>query len=570
MAVGVFSTYNQASKFANGMYRYTNAEWYVQDQWKLTRKLTLDYGMRFEWIQPQFDAGLQTATFLPERFDPSKAPQLYRPAKIGGVNVAIDPITNQTYPFSFVGKIVPNSGNLLNGIAQAGKDISKYLVKNRGVHYSPRFGFAYDVTGRQQFVVRAGGAIFYDRFQGNEVFDMLTNPPTTFAPTLLNGFLKDVDPKNIQLSPSGLNAFDYNGDVPTVYSYSFGVQSKLPFQMILDTTYVGSQSRHQLERLNLNAIPYGATFLPQNQDPTKSSSTLGSAALNTDFLRPYRGYGDITLHQFGGTANYNSLQTAVNRRFSRGLFFGANWTWSHALGTTSDRGNFHRIDGLTRFANYGPLTFDRRHTVNIYYTYDLPNIVHQTGVLRTLVDGWRLSGGTLFQTGNPYNVTFSIPGIGNQNLTGSYTEGARIQLLSDPRVGTTDSPYSRLNPAAFTVPTVGTIGLGAPVRYLTGPGINNTNFSVQKSFIVTESLRLELRADAFNVFNHTQFGGVGGGGSDNSSGINSGLNFRSLADPTPTNLYLKPDGTINDKNGFGTVTGARDPRIMQLVIRLQF
>ncbi|MDQ2946522.1 MAG: carboxypeptidase regulatory-like domain-containing protein, partial [Acidobacteriota bacterium] len=194
MAVGVFSTYNQASKFANGMYRYTNAEWYLQDQWKLTRKLTLDYGMRFEWIQPQFDAGLQTATFLPERFDPSKAPQLYRPAKIGGVNVAIDPITNQTYPSSFVGKIVPNSGNLLNGIAQAGKDVSKYLVKNRGVHYSPRFGFAYDVTGRQQFVVRAGGAIFYDRFQGNEVFDMLTNPPTTFAPTLLNGFLKDVDP----------------------------------------------------------------------------------------------------------------------------------------------------------------------------------------------------------------------------------------------------------------------------------------------------------------------------------------------------------------------------------------
>ncbi|MDQ6760704.1 MAG: hypothetical protein M3Z32_12700, partial [Acidobacteriota bacterium] len=186
-------------------------------------------------------------------------------------------------------------------------------------------------------------------------------------------------------------------------------------------------------------------------------------------------------------------------------------------------------------------------------------IVHQAGVLHTLVDGWQLSGGTLFQTGTPFDVGFSIPSIGSPNLTGSYTEGARIQLLSDPRVGTTDSPYNRVNPAAFTVPKVGTIGLGAPVRYLTGPGINNSNLSVQKSFILKENVRLELRGDAFNVFNHTQF-----------SGINSGLNFRSLADPTPTNLYLKPDGTVNDKNGFGTVNGARDPRIMQLVIRLQF
>jgi hypothetical protein len=570
MAIGVFSTYTQASKFANGMYRYTNGEWYIQDQWKVSRRLTLDYGMRFEYIQPQFDASLQTATFLPERFDPKQAPVLYRPAKINGVNVAVDPTTGQTFPVSAIGKIVPGSGNLLNGIAQAGKGVSKYLVQNRGVHYSPRLGFAYDITGRQNFVLRGGGAIFYDRFQGNEVFDMLTNPPTTFAPTLVNGFLKDVDPKNVLIGPSGLNAFDYNGKVPTVYSFSLGLQTRLPYQMVLDTSYVGSQSRHQLERLNLNAIPYGATFLPQNQDPTKSSSVLGSAALNADFLRPYQGFGDITLHQFGGTANYNSMQTSLNRRFSKGLFFGMNWTWSRALGTTSDRTSFHRIDGLTRFANYGPVTFDRHHTVNIFYTYDLPSIIHSNGIVHAVVDGWQLSGGTLFQSGNPYSVNFSIPGIGNQNLTGSYTEGARVQVIGNPNQGTTDSPYNRINAAAFTIPPIGTIGLGAPLRYLRGPGTNNTNFSVQKSFSVRERMRVELRADAFNVFNHTQFGGVGGGGVDNNSGINSTINFKSLTDPTPTNLYLKPDGTVNDKNGFGTVSGTRDPRILQLVVRVRF
>ncbi len=559
MALGIYTSFNQAAGYFTGQYRYTNVEWYIQDQWKATRRLTFDYGLRFYWIQPQFDAALLTSTFLPERYDARQAVRLYRPAGTPSNPSAVDPVTGQTAPATAIGRIVPNSGNLTDGIAQAGKDVSKYLMLNRGVHYSPRFGFAYDLTGSQRFVIRAGSAITYDRFQGNEVFDMITNPPTTFAPTLVNGYLKDVDARTALLAPFDLHAFDYNGHVPTTYSYSFGVQSRLPYDLVLDVAYVGSLSRHELERLNINAVPYGATFLPQNQDPTKSSSTLGSAALDANFLRPYPGYANINVHQMGGTSNYNSMQTALNRRFARGLFFGFNWTWSRALGTTSDRGNFHRIDEFTRYANYGPLTFDRHHTVNIFYTYDLPSIVKSKGLLHRLVDGWQVSGATLFQSGAPYDVGFNIPGIGNQNLTGSYTEGTRIGLVGNPRNGTSDSPYNRLNPAAFTLPRVGSRGLETPVRYLRGPGINNTNFSLQKSFSFAENARLELRADAFNVFNHTQF-----------SGINSTLNFTSLTNATPTNLYLRPDGSVNNINGFGTVSGARDPRIMQLVVRVQF
>jgi len=559
MAVGVYTSFNQASGYFTGQYRYTNVEWFVQDQWKLTRRLTLDYGMRFYWIQPQFDAALLTSTFLPERFDAKKAQRLYRPNGTPSTRSAVDPVTGQVLSSVAIGKLVPNSGDSLNGIAQAGKDVSKYLIRNRAVHYSPRFGFAFDLTGRQNIVLRGGSAIFYDRFQGNEVFDMLTNPPTTFAPTLVNGFLKDIDAKSALLGPVGLNAFDYNGNVPTTYSYSFGLQTRLPYQFALDVAYVGSMSRHELERVNLNPVPYGAAFLPENQDPTKNSSTAGSAALDADFLRPYPGYGSITLHQFGGTSNYNSLQTSLQRRLSRGLFFGMNWTWSRALGTTSDRGNFHRIDNLTRLANYGPLTFDRHHTVNIYYTYELPAIFRQKGLARSLLDGWQISGVSQFQSGSPFDVGFSIPNIGNQNLTGSYTEGARIKLIGNALQGTSDSPYNRLNPAAFTAPTVGSIGLDSPVRYLRNPGFSNTNLSLQKTFAITEGSRLELRADAFNVFNHAQF-----------SGINSTLNFTSLANSTPTNLYLKPDGSINNINGFGTVSGARDPRIMQLMVRIHF
>ncbi|HKX31327.1 MAG TPA: TonB-dependent receptor [Blastocatellia bacterium] len=565
-AVGVFTSFNQASQYATGRYRYTNLEFYLQDTWKATRRLTLDYGMRFYWIQPQFDSSLQTATFLPERFDPSQRVRLYRPAlDAGGNRIARDPVTGEMHPAADIGKIVPNSGNLFNGIAQAGKDVNKYLMENRGLQYGPRIGVAFDVTGKQNLVVRGGAGIYYDRFQGNETFDMLTNPPTTLAPTLVNGRIDDINPSNVVFAPFDLNAFSFEGKIPTVYSFSLGVQAKLPADLLLDVAYVGSLSRHLLQRLNLNAVPYGATFMAENQDPTKAAANpnapLGSNAFDSVFLRPSQGYGNITLHQMGGTSNYNSLQVGLNRRFARGLFFGLSYTWSKALTTVTNDGDFIRIDDQTRLANYGPAGFDRRHNFTVNYIYDLPSLSRRLGrdhaAARMILDGWQISGITRFQSGAPYGVGYSIPNFGNPNITGSYTEPGRVRLIGDPSQGASDNPYQRLNPAAFAAPGVGSLGLGAPVNYLVGPGVNTWDLSFQKTFAFNEKMRLQLRADAFNVFNHTQF-----------SGINSTLNFRSSTDLTPANLP-NSDGSVN-KDGFGTVSGARDPRIMQLVVRFQF
>ncbi|WP_080507484.1 carboxypeptidase regulatory-like domain-containing protein [Bryobacter aggregatus] len=566
-AVGVYQTFQQASQYANGMYRYTNVEGYIQDNWKVNRRLTLDYGLRLYWIQPQFDAALQTSTFLPNRFDPAKASRLWKPAlNAAGQQIAVDPLTGATNPVSSVGRIITGSGNILNGVAQAGKDVSKYLMENRGIHWAPRFGFAYDLTGKQNLVLRGGGGMFYDRFQGNEVFAMLQNPPTTFSPTLFNGFLKDIDSKNALLAPPSLDAFSYDGKVATVYNFNVGIQARVPFGMVLDTSYVGSISNHLLQRLNLNAIPYGATFLPQNQDPTKVAATpnaiLGNNAYNQDFLRPYQGFGNINLHQMGGTSNYNSLQVSLNKRFSKGFLFGLAYTWSKALTTASGDGSFFRIDSNNRLANYGLADFHRAQTLAVNYVYELPGISHYISSkswLHSAIDGWQISGITVAQTGQPFDVGMSISGVGNQNLTGSYTEGARINLIGNPLTGTSQDPYKRLNAAAYTTPPVGTIGLTAPVRYLIRPGFVNYDFTLQKTFLFTERTRLQLRADAFNVFNHTQF-----------NGINSTLNFASLTNPNPTNLPFNADGTLRDKNGFGTVSGARDPRILQLVVRFQF
>ena len=164
----------------------------------------------------------------------------------------------------------------------------------------------------------------------------------------------------------------------------------------------------------------------------------------------------------------------------------------------------------------------------------------------------------MFQSGSPFGIGYSITGVAQQNITGSTTEGARVGFLGNPASGSND-PYNRLNAAMVVPPSVGSIGLESGVNYMRGPGINNFDMSIQKQFSIRERLRLQFRADAFNAFNHTQF-----------SGYNTTVNYASLTNLTPTNTYLKADGTVNNINGFGTVSGARNPRIMQLVIRLQF
>lgn len=563
-ALGIYKNFNQASKYATGKYRYSNLEFYAQDTFKVTRRLTLDYGMRFSWVQPQYDADLQTSNFLMEAYSLNKAPRLYWPGFASdGSTVAVDRATGETLPKLYIGKIVNGTGSLTNGILKAGDGINKYLMMSRGLQYGPRFGFAYDVFGTQTMVVRGGGGIFYDRFQGNNIFDELTNPPTTFSPNLVNGLVTQMDPSKIILGPSGLNGLDYNGKVPTTYNFSFGIQTRLRGQFILDTAYVGSLSRHQLDKINLNAIPYGATFLPENQDPTKvkgnPTAVLGSNAYDANFIRPFPGYADIAIHRFGSSSNYNSLQVGLNRRFSHGFQFGLAYTWGKALGNAGGDGDYVRIDkGNNRKQYYGPLGFDRRHTFAANYIYEIPSFF-KGNLTHALLDGWQISGLTRFQSGSPFAAGWSVPGYGNAQITGSYTEPARMAIVGSPYTGTSDSPYNRLNAAAFAPPPVGSIGLDAPQNYLTNPGINRTDLSIQKSFSVKERYALELRGDAFNAFNHTQF-----------SGINSSLNFAGINNPTITNAFLKADGTINNLNGFGTVSGARDPRIMQLSVRVRF
>jgi len=519
---------------------------------------------------------LQASTFVLSKWDPAKAPRLYQPALINGVRSAFDPVTGQALPAYDIGLIVPGTGDPFNGVLQAEKGINKYLQDNRAPQWGPRFGIAWDITGKQNIVIRTGAGIYYDRFQGNRVFDFVRNPPETVQPTLTYGFAQNIDPKNILLGPTTVYAADPEAKIPTTYNYQFGIQTRLPWNMVLDTAYVGSLARHLQDNRNLNPVPYGATFQPQNQDPTllaaNPNALLGNNALPRDLLRPLRGFGEVRLYESAATSNYNALQVNLTRRFSKGLFFGMAYTWSKILTTAQADTTWVRADQYTRQAEYGPANFDRRHVFALNYVYNTPH-VEGNMFLKALANGWQISGVTQAITGSPFTPNFSISGAGSQNLTGNYIasgntqESARLGMVPgcNPYTGSSD-PFNRLNAACFIPPAPGSLGLESGINSLYTPGLISFDMSVQKEFSVKERVRFQLRVDAFNVFNHPNF-----------TGLNTTLNFTALPNPVLANnaTAYNSAGQFVNVTGFGAATvpapGALgSARILQTVLRIQF
>lgn len=559
-ALGIYNSFTQASRYINGQFRYTNVEWYGQDSWKVTNKFTLSYGIRFYYVQPQYDKNNAMSEFLPSLYDPAKAPRLYQRGLDATGNVAaVDPGTGTTLPAYAIGALVPNTGDPLNGIAIAGKNINRYLQDPRGINYAPRVGFTYAFT--PQTVIRGGAGMFYDRTQGNNVFGFVTNQPNITTPTLRYGLVSQLNPATAVQGPSNISSRQFSGKLPTTYDLDLEVQQELPSHILAAIAYVGTTASQLLQQVNLNAIPYGTTFQPQNQDPVKVASNptapLGANAKDVNFLRRYQGYGDIAQYQNGSSTNYHSLQVAVNRRYASGLFFSLAYTWSKALGVTSTDTDYARIDGRTRQINYGPLSFDRRHTFASNIIYPLPSIFRSNHLLHSVVDGWQVSSIIRFQTGAPYSPGFSVNGYSNQTLTGSYTEGARLRLIGNPFQGTSKDPYHRLNPLAFQAPIVGDPGIGSiGANPFFAPGTENVDLTLQKEFRVKERFNFQLRADAFNVLNHTQF-----------TAINSTLNYNAPGATVNTN---PASATPAQFNGFGSVSTAADARIVQLIGRITF
>lgn len=511
--LGVVNSYTEANKKLDGHARYKNIEWFAQDNWKVTKRLTLDYGLRFYHIQPTISAGDNLAFFDPKLYDASKQPTLLAPACLtanpcsGANRVARNPVTGQTYPSVKIGTFAPNSGTPFQGM----NVVKEGVLNGPALNIGPRFGFAYDVFGDGKTAIRGGVGVFYDRFNDDQVLQLVELPPNVITATANFTTIKDLLATPLSVSPAGVFGIQRDYDSPAVYNFSLGVQRDIGYKTVLDVSYVGSLARHLLQRRSINAVPYGGRFLASSIDQTVSG---GTTPLPDNFLRPYKGYGDINYLEFASNSNYHALQVQANRRVTTSLAFGVAYTWSKALDLVD--GNNNNVNPFIdpRVRNYGKAGFDRTHNLTINYVYKLPGLSKywDNGFTRQALDGWELTGITSFISGAPLGIGYST--VQGTDLVGGSGGGvdSRVVLVGDPNLAKDDRTFSHyFNTAAVQAPTKANFGIGnAPKDPIRGPGTNNWDISLFKNFSLGREgrVRLQYRLEMYNAFNHTQFTGV--------------------------------------------------------------
>lgn len=505
--LGYFTGFDQSTARPTGAFRYNQFEFYLQDTWKVNPRLTLDYGMRFAWIPPQYDANNQIALFNPAAYTANTA-------------VSID---NS-------GNIIPGSGDPLDGMEYTkGGQLPKGGWDSRGIMPEPRFGFAYELSQNHKTILRGGFGMMHDRVEGNLIFNTVFNNPALVKTAQVAANNVDNIPSlggdfgNFVQGDKNIIGADRNGKVPTVYSFSLGVQHEIGSGTTLDLAYVGTQSRHLVTVRNINAIPYLYAFSAAAQDPANYAGGVvpsvepnlpaiyadagfnysgayayGHPNYTNAALVPYKGYGQITYLGWGGTSNYNSLQASLQRRFTKGLTAGAVYTWSKAL-TTSDSDSDWQ-DPVNPRIDYRAAGWDRTQVFAANYVYDIPSLSKHLGGakwLSYLTDHYQLSGVTQAMTGAP------IEPNGAQGLNNGYAFNSGA-LDGSNMWGVYPYYFSINKNGSLVTPTVG-IPTRATRDILRGGGMQNWDMSLFKNIPLGEHVSIQLRGEAYNIFNHPNF-----------------------------------------------------------------
>lgn len=584
--VASYQQYSAKTKYYN---RYKIVEPYFQDDWRVTKRLTLNLGLRVSLFGTYREKLLQAFNFNPSAFNPANQPTFNSSGALGQNAAGTANPLNGVVQCGGKGGNLPLVPGSLFPTVDIGSNSNAGCLSGHLFNPAPRIGFAFDPKGDGKTAIRGGYGIFYEHTNGNEAN---TESLEGSAPLVLNATQSNIAAgvgtcsataaqggysciggagASVPIFPLSPLSIPNKALWPYMQQWNLNVQRELPSHIVLSVAYVGSKGTHLTILSNLNQLaPVAASQNPYSSgEPITSSDcnsittnangnptgatigngkvlTAGSPGLVNLFVacggnpNPLRtgfpGYGNLNELRDIADSHYNALQFTANRTVGN-LTLSLAYAYSHSIDDSSDRSDNAFVNAFNLAANRASSNFDMRHSASISYVYNLP-FFRGTGFVHNALGGWQVSGITVAQTGLPFSVPNNTFGdsAGVANGTGT---GSRPDLVGNPHnLGGNTNPLQFYNPSAYAAPTGLTFG-NVGRNTLNLPGRLNFNFGLFKRFTLNERAGFEFRAETFNLFNHTQF-----------NSINNAFSVGSTS-------FLQLNGT-------------HDPRRMQLGLRFYF
>ncbi|RPI27608.1 MAG: TonB-dependent receptor [Acidobacteria bacterium] len=533
-AMGLFTSYAEIGPRANTPYRSNMFEWYAQDSWKATPQLTLEYGVRWTYVTPYYYSNWgNIAIFDAKKYDPSKA--VVQDPKTGYVlsgdryNGVVIP--GNDWPEAAKGRVAIADSGEYDRLFSGGSNLP---AKRQWGNFQPRLGFAY-TFGEQKNVIRGGAGKFMARPGVSDNVFLGGNPPFQPMMSLATGQADNPAGGKPSYFPQFFMTMDPEFNVPHSYMWNIFYERRLPMETTVSVGYVGRTGNNLERERNINTLPVGTLYLPENK------------GINTNVLRPYKGFANIPMAENAAHSEYDALQIEMNRRFDKGLGFGVAYTYSRTYDNAHER-RYRMLNPLDASLDWGPSNLDTPHILVVNFIYEVPFMRQASGLPKALLGGWTVTGVAQFGSGGPFHIGTGddFAGIGSGNETQLWVLAEDLMLPEGERKysqGVSDTNFyfrtkTASGAAIATVPANGTFSTEHRNSAGRHPGAQSWNMAVFKAFSITESQRVEFRSEFFNLPNHPNWGGV---------------------DTNPRSPLF---GRVTTKGG--------DPRNIQLSLRYQF
>jgi len=558
---GYVTTFSQASVDVTPNVLAHQIEAFVQDNWKVTPRLTLNAGLRYSRFGQPIDRNHELTTFDPSLYSASSAPTIDTNGLlcvVGAPCKGVTPNGSVTYQQAITNGISVNGklvGKSANGTTVLGVN-SPYgdkVGQEDKLNFAPRVGFALDVFGNGRTSLRGGYGMAYDSsLFGTYEQNIFQNPPFVFTPSISNTSFDNpaAVSANTSYSAQLIRATSPKFHTPYDQQYSLSIQQQWPGRLFSEVAYVGSTQVHLLGLVDINEAAPGA-FAAANSGLTVTSSNT----VLVNQVRPYKGFQAINSVNPIFSGNYNSLQVSMKRDFSHGSQIGANYTFSKALtNANADRTGAPQISSNPG-AEYGRAAADRRNMFNLNAIWGLPFFYEQHGFAGRVLGGWEVSGLMFANSGLPLNATTSGLDPAGVGFLGSSAAGGRPDRIGNPNA---DNAAYKIHTrqhwfnvgALAAVPAGQFRGGNLQRNSIEGPGWWRADVGAFKNIRIVERLQLQLRGEAYNVFNHS--------------------NPDSVTVGSVVNGYNPATGVTSYSSTAGNITGYRDKRILQLGAKVVF